>query len=144
MEITDWDWEYSFGINSQNYEDRRFADYRYLHIRGKAWRPRKIKADAVAIIFIPKSGFTEMEWHLDRLAPRGVGTIHIEGAKAAGTKLAGYLSMPANALGLVLQMLLGGRFKYLLLDGEPIRYRKAPIRHYHFAGQYHDEDYPDD
>jgi hypothetical protein len=144
IEITDWDWEYSFSVNSQKHEDRSFADCRHLHIRGKVWRPRKIRTDAVEIIFIPKSGFAEMERHHNKPAVRGVGTVSVEGTKAEGTKLAGYLSMPTDALGLVLQMLLAGRFKYLLLDGEPMRYRKAFIRHYRFTGQYKDEDYPDD
>ncbi len=123
--------------------DCSFADYRHLHIRGKVWRPHKIKTDPAELIFIPKLGLAEMERQHDEPAPRGVGTVSIEGKKAAG-KLAGYLSMPSDALGLVLQMLLAGRFKYLLLDGEPMRYRKALIRHYYFTAQYSDEDYPDD
>ena len=66
VEITEWDWDYSFGVNVQRYEDRRFADYRHLHIRGTVLRPRKIKVETVELIFIPNIGPAETEYRHDR------------------------------------------------------------------------------
>jgi hypothetical protein len=40
--------------------------------------------------------------------------------------------MPQNALETIMQMLIAGRSKYALMDGEGMRYRKALIRHYRF------------
>jgi hypothetical protein len=77
-------------------------------------------------------------------SPHGVGSVSVEGKKAEGTKLVGYLSMPADALGPVLQMLIAGRFKYVLMDGEPLRYRKAFIGHYRLTAQHDEADYPDE
>jgi hypothetical protein len=68
----------------------------------------------------------------------------VQGTKSEGMNLAGYLSMPTDAIGPVPQMLLGGRFKYVVLDGEHMRYRKALIRHYEIKIGHNEEDYPDD
>lgn len=43
-----------------------------------------------------------------------------------------------------MQMLLAGRFKYIVLDGETMHYRKARIRHYRFETQIVLDEYPDD
>jgi hypothetical protein len=144
VEITDWDWDYSFSANAMKNEDLCYADYRHLQIRGRVLRPRKSKAETAELIFFPKPGLAELERQRDDPRPISVGTMNMEGTKATGMRLTGYISMPADALGPVLQMLIAGRYKYVLLDGEPMRYRKAFIRHYYFTGQYNDEDYPDD
>lgn len=52
--------------------------------------------------------------------------------------------MAADALGPVMQMLVAARFKFIVLDGETMRYRKARIRHYRFETKLILEDYPDD
>ena len=59
-------------------------------------------------------------------------------------RLLGYLSMPIDVLGQILQMLLAGPFKYVLMDGEHMRYRKALIRHYELTAQHNEADYPED
>ncbi|MCC8978308.1 hypothetical protein [Bradyrhizobium acaciae] len=51
--------------------------------------------------------------------------------------------MAADALGPVMQMLIGGRFKFIILDGESMNYRKARIRHYRFEPRMELDDYPD-
>jgi hypothetical protein len=144
VEITGWDWDYSFSANVPRYEDRRFADYRHLHIHGRLLRPRKLNVETVELIIFPNIEPADMEQRPDEQPPRGVGSLGVEGRKSEGTRLVGYLSMPADAIGPVLQMLLAGRFKYVLLDGEHMRWRKALIRHYEFTAQYNDADYPDD
>ena len=50
----------------------------------------------------------------------------------------------AALLNPVMQMLLADHLKYVALDGEPMRYRKALIRHYEIKTQHNEEDYPDD
>jgi hypothetical protein len=56
----------------------------------------------------------------------------------------GGFTMAIDALDSVMRMLLAGRFKYLVLDGEAMRYRKAHIRHSRFETQIDPADYPDD
>jgi len=71
--------------------------------------------------------------------PRGVGTLNIH-----DKRLIGYLAMPLDALGQVLQMLIAERYRYVLLDSEPMRCRKAFIRRYEFTARYNADEYPDD
>ncbi|SCB55091.1 hypothetical protein GA0061098_103466 [Bradyrhizobium shewense] len=52
--------------------------------------------------------------------------------------------MAIDALDSVMRMLLAGRFKYLVLDGKAMRYRKARIRHYRFETKLDLADYPDE
>ena len=107
-------------------------------------RPRKLNVETVELIVLPDIEPAEMELRHDRPTPRSVGSLSIEGEKSEARKLMGYLSMPVDALGPVLQMLLAGRFKYALMDGEHMRWRKALIRHYRLTAQHNEEDYPDD
>ena len=96
------------------------------------------------MIIIPKAGLSELELQHGQMRPAAVGSVSTEGTPAEGMRLSGYLSMPTDALDLVIQMLIGERYKYALLYGERLRYRKALIRYYHFSGEYDDEEYPDE
>jgi len=107
-------------------------------------RPRKIEVGTAELIFLAKAGLDEMELRHGQTPPSAVGSVSTQGRHEAGMRLTGYISMPSDALGLVLQMLIAGHYRYALLYGERLRYRKALIRHYHFSGEYDDEEYPDE
>jgi len=138
VRITGWDWDYSFSVNGAKWEDKQFADYRYLTVRGILLRPRRIKVEAAELTFIPEAGLAELEQSNDASA-RAVGSLNIQ-----DTRLLGYLSMPTDALGPVLQMLIANRFKYVLLNGEVMRYRKALVHRYNLTERHDEADYPDD
>jgi len=144
IEITGWDWGFSFSVNVPPGDDRLYSDYRHLHVHGHVLRPRKINVETAELLFLPEVGLSEMQLQHGQTRPSAVGSVSTEGTRTEGMRLAGYLSMPSDALGLVLQMLIGGRYKYVLLDGERLRYRKALIRHYFFSGEYNDDEYPDE
>lgn len=144
VQITGWDWSYSFSANVPKYEQARFADYRHLLIRGTVLRPRKIEVDAAELFFIPTVKREDFEPKHDEPPPRGVGSLNIQGSKGEALRLVGYLSMPKDALSPVMQMLIADRFKYVLLDGEPMRWRKCFVHRYEFAAQFDEADYPDD
>ncbi len=74
--------------------------------------------DTVELFFLPDIARAEME-RQDRPRPRAIGSLHIQGAT-----LLGNLSMATDAL-----------------DGEPLRWRKALIRHYDITAQHNEEDY---
>jgi hypothetical protein len=144
VEITGWDWDLSFGVNIPKYEDRQYSDYRHLQIHGTLLRPRKLKVETVELTVLPNIDPAAMELRHDQPPPRAVGSVSVEGKKSEGTKLVGNLSMPTDALGPVLQMLLAGRFKCVLMDGEAMRWRKALIRNYRLTAEHDEADYPDD
>ena len=137
LEITEWDWDYSLSVNVPPSEDTQFSEYRYLVIRGTLLRPRKIKPETAEINLFPQS--LDIPRHQGETRPRSVGSLDFHGGR-----LVGYLAMALDVLGPVLQMLIAGRYKYLLMDGEPMRDRKAVIRHYYFAAKHDEADYPDD
>jgi hypothetical protein len=139
-----WEWDLSFGVNVPKYEDWQYSDYRHLQIHGTLLRPRKLKVETVELTVIPNIGPAEMEPRHDRPPLRAVGSLSVDGKKSEGTRLVGYLSMPTGALGPVLQMLIAGRFKYVLMDGEVMRWRKALIRNYRLTAEHDEADYPDD
>ena len=139
VQITEWDWSYSFSVNVPKWDDRRYSDYRHLLVRGNVLLPSslKAKAETVELTFMPDVREADFEAG-DRAPPRGVGHLNIH-----DRLLSGGFSMAADALEPVIQMLLAGRVKYIVMHGESIRYRKAIIRHYQLVSQLDPEEYPD-
>jgi hypothetical protein len=140
LQITDWDWSYHFGVNAARHDDRRYSDYRHLLVRGKVFRPSALrqKAEPVEVTFFPDVSQAALEERGGE-RPLSVGYLQIH-----ENVLTGGISMATDALGLVMQMLIAGRFNYLVLYGEPMRYRRARIGSYHFETQLNPEDYPDE
>ena len=140
VQITDWDWSYSFGLNATTFDNRHYSDYRHLLVRGKVLLPSKlkVKTEAAELTFLPDIPPAELEQRGDP-RPRAVG--HLQVHKGL---LTGGLSMATEALDAVMRMLLAGRLKYVVLDGEAMRYRQALIRHYQLVTQLDPEDYPDE
>ncbi|MET4175919.1 hypothetical protein ABIB99_007035 [Bradyrhizobium sp. LA6.1] len=128
LEIKNWDWSYSFGLNDPRYDDRPFGDFRYMQIRAEVLLPTKVKAKAAMaeLTFMPDVPPSRVEAKAEQ-RPLGVGYLDLHG----GT-LTGGFSMTADALGPVMQMLLAGRFRFLVLEGVTMRYGKFRIRHYRF------------
>jgi hypothetical protein len=144
FQIIDWDWSYSFSANVPKYEDARFTDYRHLLVHGRLLRPRKIKVDIAELWFMPTVKPEDFEQKHDQPPPPGVGSLDLEGKKSEQLRLVGYLSMPADALQAVMQMLIADRFKFVLMNGEAMRYRHCFIRRYEFTAQHDEAEYPDD
>jgi hypothetical protein len=139
VQITDWDWSYSFSVNVPKWDDRRYSKYRHLRARGNVLLPSslKAKAETAELTFMPDVRAADFEPG-DRAPPRGVGHLNIH-----NRLLSGGLSMAADALEPVMQMLLADRVKYVVMHGESMRYRKALIRHYQLVSQLDPEEYPD-
>ncbi|UFW90489.1 hypothetical protein BjapCC829_18915 [Bradyrhizobium barranii] len=140
VEIQDWDWSYSFGVNAARYDERPYSDYRHMLVTGKILLPTRLKtkADTAELTFMPDVQLFDFDPKHER-KPQGVGYIELR-----YNRVTGGFSMAIDALHSVMQMLLAGRFKYLVLDGEAMRYRKARIRHYRFETKLDLADYPDD
>ena len=144
MQITRWDWSYSFSTNVPKYEDARFSEYRHLLVHGNVLRPSRIKAETAELWFFPTIKPEDFLPLSDQTRPPSVGSLNIRGSKVEGFRLLGYLSMPDNALEPVLQMLIADRFKFVLMQGEPLRWRKCLVRRFEFTAEHDEADYPDD
>lgn len=136
IEITGWDWSFSFGLGwRRDIDGEPYSDFRHLHIKGKLLRPTKIKANEAELVFMPTQRMNESERSKD--TPNSVGSIQLY----RGT-FKPLLSMPADALAPVLQMLIGERFKYVVLHGDKPRYGHGLIRSYRFEMQMSEDDLP--
>jgi hypothetical protein len=139
LQVTDWDWSYHFGINAARLDDRAYSDFRHLLLRGKVLLPSKLgpKVEHVELTFLPNVSPADLE----RSGPHPVGIGYLS---IHAKNLTGGISIASDALGLVLQMLVAGRFNYLVMYGDPMRYRRAGIRSYHFEKELNVDDYPDE
>lgn len=48
VEIQDWDWSYSFGVNAARYDERPYSDYRHMLVTGKILLPTRLQVKAEA------------------------------------------------------------------------------------------------
>jgi hypothetical protein len=73
VQITDWDWSYSFSVNFSKWDDRRYSIHRHLLARGNVLLPSslKAKAETAELTFMSDVGEADFEPG-DRAPPRGV------------------------------------------------------------------------
>lgn len=112
-------------------------EFRHLNIKGKLLRPRKVKADAVEVTLPPDAGLKEE--NRKQHNPRAVGSLILDRGV-----LQALLSVPADALDPILQMLTAGRMRYVVIDGAPLHYRQALVQQYRIESSYDAEDLPPD
>jgi hypothetical protein len=137
LEIKEWNWDFSFGVNSMKDGDGPYHDFRHLQLRGTLVLPSKLKADGVEFYFLPERALNEdkQEDH----EPKSVGSINRQRGN-----LEALLSMPSNVLPAVLQMLIGERFHFAVLHSERLRYGHAPVRSYRLEMTLDEVDMPVD
>jgi hypothetical protein len=114
-----------------------YSEYRHLKIEGMLLRPRNLKTESVELTFLPDVRKNEAERANNK--PISVGPLDLY-----DERLVGLLSMPADALGLVMQMLMAGRSKYVVLEGYRLRYRKSLVRSYRLETGYEEDDWPEE
>lgn len=134
--IENWDWCFSFGVDNTWRSDRPYSDYRHLKVEGSVLRPYQVKDKATdaRLAFLPSPDLNEP--YRSDLEPLSVGSLSVYDGV-----LHGLLSMPADALTPVLQLLATNHMKYVILDGPPLRYRKAAIRHFSIHMTIDEDDY---
>ena len=91
LEVKEWDWRFSFGVNEMRNKDGPYSDFRHLHLRGNLARPTRIKAEKVELIFLPDHDLNEDK--RERHEPKAVGSLELH-----GWRLMGLLSTPSDVL----------------------------------------------
>jgi hypothetical protein len=116
------------------WSDGPYDDFRHLEISGKLLRPTSINAGTVEITGFPDHRLSESD-ERSRRTPKAVGVIsHRAGEYSA------HLHLPADAFGLVLQMMIAGRYRYVVIEAEKSFRGEALVRHFRFAGSISAED----
>ena len=137
VEITDWDWQYSFGLDRSFHPIGPYSEYRHLHINGRLVRPNAVKAESVALVFVPSTDLNEA--NRGNLHPISVGEL-----QQREETLHGLLSIPEDALPLILQMLIASRAKFIEMSGSKLRWRQTKIRGFRIESKLDEDEPPED
>jgi hypothetical protein len=132
MPIADWNWTLSFGVTGGRRPSEPYTDFRHLQLRGTLLQPRRVNAKSVELTLMPDARLNRGDWPDSPRPPVGSLTLNL----SLDRLLQGLLPMPADALEPVLVLLSADRVKFVVLDGDPLRHRRALIGHYRLEMSY--------
>ncbi|RXH10627.1 hypothetical protein [Bradyrhizobium guangzhouense] len=118
--IEDWDWGYSFSLNSERQPIDPYDEFRHLQVKGRLLRPAGQKTDRAEISLLPSSDLEE-ERRRD-LHPIALGSLHLTEEAVLGN-----IGIPRDALTPILQMLIANRFRFVLMRGTRFPHRSAKV-----------------
>ncbi len=136
VEITDWNWEYSFGTNRMREPDDPFMEFRHLELKGRVLHPKAFKDSAAEVTLIPDT--TLVEEKRQNMEPLAVGSLC-----SRDGKLDGVLSAPSDALVPILTVLTAKHARFITLHGERMYYRRCAVNSYRLAPNVDEDDFVD-
>ncbi|WP_024584234.1 hypothetical protein [Bradyrhizobium sp. OHSU_III] len=137
VEIDGWDWGYSLSLNTMPREADSYNEFRHLQITGKLLRPAGLKTDIVEVSLLPSADVSE-ERRKDYKPPA------LGGLEAYPDRIDGHVGILQEALPPILQMLIAGQFRFMLLLGSKFRYRSARPHSLRLEMKLTEDDMPDD
>jgi len=120
LAIAEWDWSLSFGVNQSPSLPGPFWDFRHLLVRGDLLLPVGLTTNRVELTILPDATLNEAA-RTDH-QPTNIGALQLRRGS-----LTGWLPLPCDALSPVLQMLIGERFRFLVIRARPFRYGRADV-----------------
>ncbi|WP_199751468.1 hypothetical protein [Bradyrhizobium sp. RP6] len=120
VEIDGWDWGYSFSLNSERQPIDPYHEFRHLQVKGRLRTPAGLRTDRVEISLLPSPELVEEK--RKELAPIALGSLSL-----GPDGVLGNIGIPWDALTPILQMLIAGRFKFVLMRGTRFRHRSAKL-----------------
>jgi len=135
--VEDWDWSLWFGVSNMPECEGPYDDYRHLNLRGKLLRPSRLKCETVELYFLPDKRLNEGE--RERNQPVSVGHLNLR----AGL-MNGIMSMPADALPLLLTLAMAEKLRYVVIQGDPFRYGNAAVKSFRVEMSIDEDDLPAD
>lgn len=133
VEIEGWDFSYWLALNTVRNALDPYHEHRHVQITGRLLRPAGLKTNSVEMSLFPRISLEE-ERRKD-LKPIAVGSI-----EAYPERLAANLGIPADALVPILQMLIAGRLKFVVLRGSKFRYRSVRLISYSLGTRLDEDD----
>ncbi|MCW2082408.1 UNVERIFIED_ORG: hypothetical protein M2193_004583 [Bradyrhizobium japonicum] len=118
--IEGWDWGYSFSLNSGRQPIDPYDEFRHLQVKGRLLRPAGEKTERAEISLLPSSDLEEEQ--RGDLRPIALGALHV-----TQDAILGNIGIPRDALTPILQMLIAGRFNFVLMRGSRFRHRGAKV-----------------
>jgi len=126
VEVNDWDWSFSFGLQRGRRSAEPYADYRHLHIEGIIKLPSGEGARSAHLIFMPDASLDRQVW--SNKVTRHIGTL-----ESRRGELHGLIGLPENALESVLLMMVSGRLRYVDLGGTRLSRNQVRLENYRLS-----------
>jgi hypothetical protein len=121
VDIIDWYWAYSLSLISEKYrDDDPYREFRHLKIVGKLLQPAGLKTEIVHISLIPSSGMSEER--RKNSSPMTLGAF-----EPRPDMIEGLISIPADVLSPILQMLISKKLRFVQLTGSKFYRRSAGL-----------------
>ncbi len=121
VEIESWDWSYSLSLNSDRRAVDPYHEFRHLQIRGRLLHPTGLSTDRFELTLLPSHD-------LEPEARKQSSPLCVGSLDAHRGRLAGLMSIPADSLAPILQMMIGERFKFIAMRGDRFKRRRALFR----------------
>jgi hypothetical protein len=133
--IEGWDWGYSLSLNTERHPTDPYHEFRHLRIDGRLLHPKGLKTDRAEVLLLPTHSM-QQEQRKD-FEPLALG-----GLDAYPDRIVGSLGIPADVLSPILQMLIAGQFKFVLMRGSKFRYRSARLSSFRLEMKLTEDDMP--
>jgi hypothetical protein len=134
--IEDWNWGYSLSLDTDRHAIDPYHEFRHLQIRGRLLHPMGLKTDRVEITLLPSYDMLP-EARKER-KPRCAGSLDLY-----DDRISGLVSIPTDALSPILQMLIGGRFRFVEMRGPRFRYRQTLCNSFRLEMKLDPDDLPE-
>lgn len=154
VRVKSWNADYSFGLNSnynplRKYDDVSFLykqpydEYRALFIKGDVVEPSQLKGQKVEIHFFPrpdlnKKYIKENLRHYEDSPPRAIGSI-----RKNDHNIMALISMPDDALNLLLQNAAANKVNFITFHGEKLRFGHGHVFRFSFREKHDEEEFFD-
>jgi hypothetical protein len=130
------DWGCSLSLNTLRHEADPYNEFRHLKVMGRMLWPKGLETDQVEVSLLPS--FDMGEERRKDFKPIALG-----GLEAYPDRIDGHVGIPADALPPILQMLIAGRFKFVLMRGSKFHYRSARLVSLRLEMKQTEDDIPD-
>jgi hypothetical protein len=104
------DWGYSLSLNTDRQPIDPYHEFRHLRLRGRLLHPKGLRTDRIELTFLPSKDLGSEP--RKALRPLGVGSLD-----GYGDPITGLLPLPEDALPPILQMMMGDRFRFVVMHG---------------------------
>lgn len=135
--VEDWDWSLWFGVSNMPEREGPYDDYRHLNLRGQLLHPSKLKCETVELHFLPDKRLNEGA--RERNQPLSIGHLRFRSGHMYGV-----VSMPADALPLLLTLATAEKLRYVVMQGDRLRYGNASVKSFRVEMSIDEDDLPPD
>jgi hypothetical protein len=135
VSIENWDWSYSFGLDSRKDSMDPYMEHRHLKIGGKLLHPKLPSIETVELFLMPRGDLDQDRRKDDQ--PTAVGGLRLDRGL-----LTALLPIPKDWLTAILQVLIANRFRFVDLGGARLRHRQAPLSSFSLATHIDPDDMP--